>query len=286
MKVSTSTLKYGYESSRQVIKKYQIPGSRAVSTTFCRPRRLILIHGGAWRDPNNTCADFDDFVEFFSELNREGDESGEITVYSIDYDLSSEQRGRFPDVLIEVLKALDAICKDSGGGNSEEFCICGHSVGCTFITQILEYVHVLESAGVPASNFADLKLPKISKAVLLDGIFDIRAMLEEYPSYGFFVAEEFGDEQTAIELCNSVGKVGSGGGPSPGFPAAYKTLKKIVVVHSYEDELLSVRQPDGFLRWLESNGVVNTIEKVYADFGKHNDVYVNERVAELIYKNI
>ena len=277
MAIDARILKYGEESPRQVVKKYHISGSRVAS---CGQRAsLIMIHGGAWRDPNNTCADFDRFAEYFDGFNNNA--GGEVVMYSIDYDLSSEQRGRFPDVIVEVLKALDTIRRDAGA--ADKFCVCGHSVGCTFITQIFEYATILEAAGAPPAlqaAVAGLKLPNITRAVFLDGIYDVGALLEEYPSYAFFVRDEFGDEKRAALLCNSVGKYGC--------PSVYGALKRVLVVHSYRDELLSIRQPDTFVRWLQAgDGVCSgRLEKVYADFGQHNDVYVNKTVAELIYKTV
>lgn len=276
MAIDAKILKYGDESARQVVKKYHITSSRAPSCG--RRANLVMIHGGAWRDPNNTCADFDQFAEYFDEFcNNAG---GEVVVYSVDYELSSEQRGRFPDVIVEVLRALDTVRRDAG--DAADFCVCGHSVGCTFITQLFEHARILEAADAPPAlraAAAELQLPRITRAVFLDGIYDIAALLQEYPSYAFFVRDEFGTEQRAVELCNSVGR--------PGCPPVYATLERVLVVHSRGDELLSLRQPDTFVRWLDAAGVASgRVEKVYADFGLHNHVYVNKTVAELVYKTV
>lgn len=285
MVIQTEFLKYGNGLSRQIIKKYSISPTDNIGHSYLEKKRFILIHGGAWRDPNNTCADFDKFVEYWNQLVDDDADRGnkhDIIIYSIDYQLSSDIQ--FPVILIEVLKALEVINLDSFDNEDDceniQFCIVGHSVGSTFITQIFEYEKILNKSTGTMGSYK-YKLPIINKAIFMDGIYNIQLMLEEYPQYDFFVNEEFGSVDNGIQLCNSVGKNDNM------FPKAYKELKNIIILHSLNDELLSLKQPDNFKNWLEFNGVKKNgkeiIDVIYDDFGEHNEVYQNENVAKILF---
>lgn len=282
MPIHSTILKYATDSPRQVVKRYEITKPHlSVEGKNLPTHNFIMIHGGAWRDDNNTCADYDQFVEYFQKFTQKDAKVGNILVYSIDYELSNKKLGRFPDVLIDVLKALDTIYKDAQGVATSEcsFTIVGHSVGSTFITQILEFKNIFKSINLEQPHF---QLPNITKAVFLDGIFNIKLLLDEYPSYEFFVVDEFGTRENAIKNCNSVGVDNV---RDTDVIENYQKLDKILIVHSSKDELLSFKQPDDFIDWLDAIEVEKgKIERVYSDFGVHNDVYINEDVAKLIFQ--
>lgn len=258
MVVEVSYIKYGNESVRQVIKRSNIDN---VNSSGNVPKVIILIHGGAWRDVNNTCNDFDKFVE---KWDNDGQN---LLVYSIDYKVSSEQGGKFPQVVIEVLKALEIINNDiinnlNIGKNNYNVTLVGHSVGCTFITQIMEY-----------ENFYSLNklsiIEHINSLVFLEGIYDMKLLHEEYPDYDFFVIEEFENVESAIKECNNIGideKV-----------IRYTTMDSIIIVHSHNDELLSLKQPQRMVEWLKNkcNVTNDKLNVHYGDFGLHNEVYEN-----------
>lgn len=303
--VETEILSYGEHTQRERIKRYLIPGERPIY------RGVIAIHGGAWRDPNNTCSDFDEYVQKWAEMNdiEEGRKRGlGMVVYSVDYKLSSE-RGVFPQIVFDIMGALEVIKGDSrqfwaeeeDGGNVSsyndnnnnndnnndnechgdpqskelDFTIVGHSVGCTIITQILE----IDS--VRCGNDIGL-LPLISRAVFLDGIYNVASMLSEYPEYEFFILEEFGSIENS-KRCNSItqGCVCI----SPLVLQKWQQLQDILIIHSSRDELLSFKQADEFRDWLKANGLYQ-FQCIYKDFGMHNNVYVNPEVAAVVYRYI
>lgn len=276
MTVNTTILRYGDESVRQVIKKSKIENGGGKDV-----RRIITIHGGAWRDATNTCADFDKFVEYWDQRGCN------FVVYSIDYKLSKEAGGKYPEVLEDLMAAMDMVRRDadadadSDAGNMQ-FTLCGHSVGCTFMTQILEYNQNMERK--VAKYTGGHLLPNITQAIFLDGIYDVRELLDEYPSYSFFIDEAFGDADTACNTCNFITRKGATDVTDA--IDAYKTLQNVYVVHSTEDELLSLRQPDCFVTWLAAvlpaASPCVKIEKIYGDFGPHNNVYVAASIAALV----
>lgn len=280
MAVEETTIKYGEESARQIIRRWKLGvGARAGANPSMghvdhKPRRaIILIHGGAWRDPNNTCNDFQGFVNTWAGIT---DYDG-LVAYSIDYKLSSEVGGTYPSVVLDVFKALEIIHKDFraiNGTDDVEYTLCGHSVGCTFITQIMEYEKYVGANQRPAI------MDHIRKCVFLDGIYCIRELNDEYPEYAFFIEEQFGNMQVALAECNSVGNSVQ----AISVRELYRKLNEIVIVHSTEDELLSLRQPQMFHTWLVDVCAVDqsTLRTHYAAYGRHNDVYENAAVAVLI----
>ncbi|CAY67441.1 uncharacterized protein PAS_chr1-1_0471 [Komagataella phaffii GS115] len=150
-------LKYG-EHNRQSVRVYQPPNKDKISAC------CIFIHGGAWRDPSNTAADFD---AFGNELSKTG-----IICYSVDYRLSPEIK--HPEHLNDVLKALKFIHSEI---NDFPCCLSGHSVGATLVLQSLQH-----------------SLPlNIMLVVLLDGIYDLPQLVLEYPDYLSFVTEAHKD---------------------------------------------------------------------------------------------
>ncbi|ANZ74311.1 BA75_01464T0 [Komagataella pastoris] len=150
-------LKYG-DHFRQCVRVYQ-PPTKAKISACC-----IFIHGGAWRDPSNTAADFD---VFGNELSKGG-----IICYSVDYRLSPEIQ--HPEHLNDVLKALEFIHSEI---KDLPCCLSGHSVGATLVLQSLQH-----------------SLPlNIKSVVLLDGIYDLPELLLEYPDYVSFITEAHKD---------------------------------------------------------------------------------------------
>lgn len=286
MTISTSILRYGNKDlSRQIIKKHVITSSGQLTSHINKERYYILIHGGAWRDPNNTCSDFDQFATLFN--NAFIKENERIIFYSIDYELSNNKYGKFPEVLEECLKCLNVIHEDSKMNNQVEtkdieFCIVGHSVGSTLITQIIEYENIFNLMNIEIDNII---LPKINKAIFLDGIYNIGLLLNEYPDYEFFVVDEFGSRDNAIKYCNCISNGNNHNIRYDDIIQQYNKLDKILVVHSLTDELLSLKQPENFLNWLVKNGINrNKVENIYKNFGKHNNVYISEEVAKIIYE--
>ncbi|QPG76025.1 hypothetical protein FOA43_003411 [Brettanomyces nanus] len=153
--------------------------------------------------------------------------------------------------------------------------LCGHSAGCTLITQILEREHTLSQFGVREIG----PIPSIQRAIFLDGIYNVTSLVEQYPDYCGFIHEAFGDN---MERCNIIS---SGKQDKDLVKHIYGQLDKITVIHSIWDELISLKQPEEFINWLLECGVDERLvtEGCYFDsFGKHNDVYQSKKVAHIL----
>lgn len=211
----------------------------------------IMIHGGAWRDPNNT---YKDFNKWISHLSNNGTSTWDY--YSLDYRLSEQtpHPGQIEDV-IEALKRIIADIKDRGNSIGQ-LVLCGHSVGATLICQLLEY---------KSSGLRDI----VTGVVLMDGIYSIKHLVDTYPDYESFVLEEFGTRENAYSVMN----IDNGEAPCTGYED-----KDITLVYSNDDELLNWESSQVFIQWVRKE-----VKIVRGSFGKHNDVYESLQVADQVF---
>ncbi|KAI5962162.1 BNA7 [Candida pseudojiufengensis] len=175
---------------------------------------FIYIHGGAWRDPNNT----------YDELKTVAENNPQATFIGINYRLSPEVK--HPDHYLDVYTALSYIHFNY---KYKKIHLMGYSVGATICLQLIQHLHDRKSP----IHFNSIKF--------LDGIYDIEELLNEYPSYISFVNDAFSKLDEADESINLLKK-----------PNIDKNTS-IIIVQSLQDELLSMSQTklliDYFVIW-------------------------------------
>lgn len=211
---------------------------------------LVFIHGGAWVDVNNTPWDFQSMCQDILKLNCQ------CGLYGIEYRLSPGVK--HPTHLEDVIENLYrlVITKDLN-----QLQLVGHSVGATLAWQVATCE--LDNAKVK------LVLSKLNAVWLVDGIYSIRELLEEYPDYNYFVSKAFDDvpfeepEQSVTRLPQEM---------------------NIRIVHSYDDELLSLRQTHHLIQILEKNS--RSFHCYISSLGSHNQVYSNANLAKYIVDNL
>ncbi|CUM66353.1 uncharacterized protein PRCAT00004016001 [Priceomyces carsonii] len=245
-------------------------------------KSVIFIHGGAWRDPSNT---FDDFKIVAASMIEDGFEG---LIFSINYRLSPEFK--HPIHLIDILSAISFLQERF---NISEMQLIGHSVGASFILQLLSMSTIVED-GISdlalAQHGKNSQLPdatqlqilfdavskvKIGKLVLIDGIYDNEELLKEYGDlYRGFINDAFSSDKhykNAFQLSN------------PKFNSVFSfevIPDHIYILHSMDDELLSPKQTQLLLTFLKKTDLKY---KVFFDhWGKHEEVYSNQKVAKLI----
>lgn len=245
MKPST-VVPYG-DDPLQTIRVYRHDYSHRLS--------LILIHGGAWRDPNNT---FDDFEDLVAHL------PANVNVFALNYRLSPVVK--HPAHLEDVVSALCYLQKHY---RIENVGIVGHSVGATLALQLLNHTHILHLEALQLT--ISLRL-----LAFLDGIYDIKQLLEEYPSYASFVNEAFQNEADYINASPLALKM-------PPFDILVDSCT-IEVVQSTEDELLSENQTVLMANFLHEHSLKYT--KHTGSFGSHEQVYRNSQVGQIIADGI
>ncbi|GAV54044.1 hypothetical protein ZYGR_0AK05460 [Zygosaccharomyces rouxii] len=212
---------------------------------------LVFIHGGAWIDVNNTPWDFQSLCQDILKLNCQ------CGLYGIEYRLSPSVQ--HPTHLKDVIENLYRLVNDNG---LDQLQLVGHSVGATLAWQV---------ATCELDNYkVGLVKTKLNAIWLVDGIYSIRELLDEYPDYDYFVSKAF-DEAAPFE--------------EPGQSVIRLPQEvSIRIVHSYEDELLSLRQSRHLIQILETN---RRCFHFYIDsLGSHNQVYSNANLAQYIVDNV
>ncbi|PWZ02928.1 glycoside hydrolase [Testicularia cyperi] len=206
---------------------------------------VVFIHGGAWRSGSRS-----DHTDLANSLCERG-----LAVAVIDYRLSIKDeatglpRHLHPTHVNDTLAALSYLHKRASKQQDiprQGWTVVGHSIGawlalaaiCTENRNLppnrAEFPHLMPR---PAPEVMDA----ISTCVLVDGIYSVSTLLEEYPDYDGFVSQAFL--------------------PSPG-PANYSVVslenwalsvgsKKFHIWHSRDDELLSFRQTIDALDYID-----------------------------------
>ncbi|CAI4057611.1 hypothetical protein SUVZ_02G5360 [Saccharomyces uvarum] len=229
---------------------------------------VIYIHGGAWNDPDNTPNDFNQLANVIKSMDVEP----AICQYSIEYRLSPEIIN--PMNLYDVVANITRLVEEKGLTNLN---MVGHSVGATFIWQMLSVLKDTREE----MNEVQLQTLKLLQAVkrvfLLDGIYSLKELLEEYPQYNSFTKLAFPEgiqlyEEEPLRVMSYVSE------------ALSHLDIDMHMVHSYRDELLSLRQTNSLISCLQNH---QAKFKLYLDdLGSHNDVYKSDKVAKYIFDNI
>lgn len=205
---------------------------------------LIYIHGGAWRDPNNT---YDDFSTLAEKLDNMG-----VNLVGINYKLSPKYK--HPSHIHDIVRCLDHLNKTY---DIKQILIVGHSVGAFMALQLLNYQHFVPDCGVELNV-------DIFGMILVDGIYDVVELLEEYgDSYRDFVADAFHDEAHYREASQVLGKMR--------MEPSTTLFEKAIIVQSSEDELLSGRQLECLMRMFHERKI--PFRYIYQNLGKHDEVY-------------
>jgi kynurenine formamidase len=233
--VKRQTVIYGTAHSLQTLQLTLInPGTHPNKNKLF----IIYIHGGAWRDPLQSSADFDAAMELI--LKDEELRSRIAGLAAVNYGLSptpsepSDDVGRnyvHPQHIEDVRLALDWLSANHavGSANGWGYVLVGHSCGATMAFQIpAEVERNSRSFGSPRA------------VVGIEGIYDLPLLVKNHENileYRQFVEGAFGKDERAWSDA------------SPALqPSNLKTLLQkidvVVIAHSSEDELVELEQPE------------------------------------------
>lgn len=248
-------ISYG-ENALQTIKLFEFLPENESS--------LIFIHGGAWRDPNNTFLDFSQLVGHLTLENT--------NLIGINYRLSPEIK--HPSHLLDTVNAISKILTIT---KTIKVLFLGHSVGATLLLQLLNYKEIISLGDLENNEIEipDLDLD-IDKIFFLDGIYNIVDLIDEYGApYKLFVdcafeSKKHSEEATQISWLRS--------------NFLFQFLFSAVVLQSLEDELLSERQSLGFIEFLKKNNI--EYEYLTGNWGKHEETYTRRELADIITSRI
>lgn len=126
---------------------------------------------------------------------------------------------------------------DSPRWDRNSIYLIGHSAGAFIALSLV----LQPPKGSKLDGAVEKEARRAVKGVIcVDGIYDLPSLLEEYPTYDYFVNDAFGLEPSYLAHES---------------PARWGLIEeegerelKVLVLHSKEDELLSLRQPDEFVQ--------------------------------------
>ncbi|KAG5458045.1 MAG: Alpha/Beta hydrolase protein [Olpidium bornovanus] len=212
------------------------------------PPVVVYVHGGAWRTGDRKA---------YRELANRLASEGSFLVAVVGYRLSSsEQPFLHPGPVVDTARAL-ALVRDKAaeeGYDAGQIYLCGHSAGAQ-ITGLLVLVdkYLGELCPPGSRTLRDC----VQGVVAVEGIFDIKRMLDAHPSYIDFVQTAFGPQDNSERALAVLRDA------SPQYhdvPTDCPNFPHYLVIHSAEDELLEIPPSQAFQEHLNSGGAAACLE--------------------------
>ncbi|KAI9178997.1 hypothetical protein H9P43_005659 [Blastocladiella emersonii ATCC 22665] len=218
----------------------------------------VFLHGGAWRSNNRAM-----FESLARSLAAASGHAVAVPGYRLSLPAESATRPMHPAHQEDIEHALAFLAATAPVyGWSSAQVLVGHSAGAHLALLALLHPRVLPHT------------VKIAGVVGVDGIYDLTDLVAEYPDYAGFVAQAFGPAPYGLDT-DTVAQSRD----AARVRAAYEVAgcRRVLVVHSRDDELLTLRQSDRVLDALREGvkaaGVPVHVSVDYdAVKGKHDDL--------------
>ncbi|KAI9609368.1 hypothetical protein H4Q26_007321 [Puccinia striiformis f. sp. tritici PST-130] len=237
---------------------------------------IFFVHGGAWRSGDKADTSSSGLIKNLSN------DFPTAAICSVNYRLSGGKLNpksniKHPTHNADVARAIDQATSLPELKEVDQTYLIGHSVGA-FMCLSLAGIMV-PPPGAP--RLTTSTSAKIHGLVLVDGIYDIVKMLEEYPSYKDFVASAFGgkDDSDRLKLLEEANPLS--------WPASSNNVEqhpRILIIHSRQDTLLSIHQSELATTALKSK--LSFGDKVVSDFdsvsGDHEELLLSPQLASRI----
>ena len=147
-----------------------------------------------------------------------------------------------------------------------------------------DYILIGHSAGAALCFQTLSATPLAPKAVVgLAGIYDLGALVEEYPQYRSLVEAAFGGVGAEVESRPWDYASPAKSPMCDGCKMVFENGHRVVLMRTTRDELLSEKQTELMGRAIGQRLVVGgLLETVVGDFGGHSEMLRNERVWEVL----
>lgn len=240
-------------------------------------RLIIYVHGGAWRSGDK--ADVHS-VGLIGNLSKQFPTAA---ICSVNYRLSRgrvspESDVKHPSHNADVVRAIEHASSLPELRDIPQTYLIGHSVGAFMCLSI---AGILEPPSSEAPRLSTSTCEKIRGLVLVDGIYDVVKLLDEYPSYKDFVISAFeekaSDQWQDLEVVSPLCWTASASGP--------QVQPRILILHSRQDSLLTVRQSELAAMALRSK-LSSSSDKIETDFesvsGDHDKLLLSPELGSRI----
>ncbi|KAL8284164.1 hypothetical protein RQP46_004913 [Phenoliferia psychrophenolica] len=261
----------GAETERQSLDLYLPPHATAESPL------LVYVHGGAWRSEAK-----EDFRQTLAPFLIT---ATSLPLAVLEYRLApaSPHPAQINDVLAGLaLLSSSALFSQEDGTQRwtrSNIILIGHSAGAFMAASV---VLAPPKDVRPAFAVSSAVRSAVSGIICVDAIFDLPDLLDEYPTYGSaFVDGAFGTDPNTLAAESParwtfVSRTEGG-----------RRALRIFVLHSREDELLTLRQPNLFVekikKLLEVDGGAAELEVDYETLkGSHDDVVKREELPKAV----
>ncbi|GHJ87373.1 hypothetical protein NliqN6_3775 [Naganishia liquefaciens] len=265
---------------------------------------LVFIHGGAWRSGDKS--DHADLPSLVADaFARHGATAPRPlpTILIPNYRLSTHpdfpdrQAVVHPTPIHDVARAFEAFTADDDEwrrGEIARVVWAGHSCGAHILSHLLLNPSTTTTTTFLPGMMDKVILPRTHAVAFLDGILNVRALAREYPDYVFFIDAAFGADPgkrwqgaDAFEEDDQPPSSSSSSSSRSVTPptAALRGIRKWLVAHASEDELLTPAQGQLFRDHLCASGFADVVEWDEQTLrGTHDGCLHDRGVGELLYR--
>jgi kynurenine formamidase len=191
-----------------------------------------------------------------------------------------------PTHISDVAQCLQYLVHDwNGWSGVRNVILVGHSCGAHILSHLVFGLPTLpEGQDVSSLRSTVTRLMERTTALaFLDGIYSLRALISEYPTYRFFVDAAFGADAQAMWEAGDVFV------PSATVVRAVseelRRVRKIVVAHATGDELLTPMQGKLWVEHLHRVGLGKVVDWDETTLrGTHDGCLHHDGLGKLLYK--
>jgi kynurenine formamidase len=191
-----------------------------------------------------------------------------------------------PTHIYDVARCLEYLVHDwKGWPGVRHVILVGHSCGAHILAHLVFGLPTLPEGQDVASLRSTLArvMERTTALAFLDGIYSLRALITEYPTYRFFVDAAFGADAQAMWEAGDVFVPSEEG--SRAVPEELRRVRKIVVAHATEDELLTPAQGKLWVEHLRRVGLEKAVEWDETTLqGTHDGCLHHDGLGKLLYK--
>ena len=258
---------------------------------------LVYIHGGAWRDPAIPASSFAATERHLLSAATPAIKDKISGIASMDYRLSPypahptnpsnphdpARNARHPDHINDVLTAILFLQEKYSFGN--RYILIGHSCGATLALQVA--MKRFWGSQYDPTSALELNVEPPLAIIGVSGIYDIAGLVDDnaaQPAYRDLVVNAMGSDRKMWEEASPV---------NGDYEDGWQDGKLAVFVHSTDDELVAMKQPETMWKVLgeqsfsEEAGSEKTRKFIKMEGVKHDEIWEDGKaLADVILQTV